>query len=79
MRRDQHDYAHWQVQSMLEFTVGMTEDMRALTLRVEGLHEVVSRVEGQRYEAESSKRSEQARRISRPRMRGRLCGLGEEE
>ena len=79
MQRDQHDYAHWKDQSMLEFTAGMTEDMRALTLHVEGLHEVVSRVEGQRYEAESSRRGEQARRRYRPRMRCRFRGQGEEE
>ena len=42
IQRDQNDYTRRHDQSMLEFTTGMTEDMRALTLHVDDLHNVIS-------------------------------------
>ena len=73
MQRDQNDYTRRHDQSMLEFTAGMTEDMRALTLRVDDLHNFIS----QRNGGESSRSGEQARR--RARTRGRFRRQEEEE
>ena len=64
MQRDQNDYTRSHDQSMLEFTTGMTEDMRALTLRVDDLHNIISQRDG----GESSRHGGQARR------RARTCG-----
>ena len=58
---------------MLEFTTGITEDMRALTLRVDDLHNIISQRDG----GESSRHDGQARR--RARTRGRYQRQEEEE
>ena len=73
MQRDQNDYARRHDQSMLEFTTGITEDMRALTLRVDDLHNIISQRDG----GESSRHGGQARR--RARTRGRYQRQEEEE
>lgn len=63
MQRDQNDYALRHDQSMLEFTTGITADMRALTLRVDDLHNIISQRDG----GESSRHGGQARRRARTR------------
>ena len=73
MQRDQNDYTRRHDQSMLEFTAGMTEDMRALIIRVDNLHNVIS----QRNGGESSRSGEQAHR--RERKRGRFRRQEEDE
>ena len=73
MQRDQNDYARRHAQSMLEFTTGITADMRALTLRVDDLHNIISQRDG----GESSRHGGQARR--RARTRGSFRRQEEEE